>query len=182
LRHAADPIGRRGAVLILSGLCFVAFGARLLGPQHPGYLDAHRAALRLAPMGAWGALFVAAGLLAFVASRVPPGRDRWGFYTLAPLAVWWSATGPLSSMGLASALLVFTAAAGAVLAVLAHSRAAMAVGAALAVLGVVGAGWSVAVSGMAAPGAWIWPEAVIWAGVAAVLVIVSGWAEPIRPG
>jgi hypothetical protein len=91
------PVGRRGTVLLAMGAGFVVTGVRLWGPQTTSNLEAFGPFVQLLPVGAWGAVFVVAGLVAVVSAWAPPGRDAPGFAALTGLAWGWGVSNLVGS-------------------------------------------------------------------------------------
>lgn len=86
-------VGRRGAYLLLKSLMYVGHGAAfLLAPSTPVMRSSLSVALTIAPLKAWGVLWLAAGLVAaWSAFARGPREDRWGFYALITMATTWAA-------------------------------------------------------------------------------------------
>ena len=84
-RRLGRALGRRGAILLCYGTVWALYGyAQIVSPQ-PDQRGL-TAALELMPLDAWGALWVAIGIVALVSAWLPQGRD-WVAFLLLPLMV-----------------------------------------------------------------------------------------------
>ena len=81
-------LGRRGAILLSYGSVWGLYGyGQLISPQ-PDQRGL-TLALQMLPLDAWACLFIAAGLVAFVAAWVPQGVDWFGFVALVLIVLPW---------------------------------------------------------------------------------------------
>lgn len=78
-------LGPRGATLAPIGILWCWYGIGLIVTERQSVIAGTTAITRLVPLEAWGAWWIACGLLALVAAALRPGRDTWG---------WGAATGP----------------------------------------------------------------------------------------
>jgi hypothetical protein len=81
-------LGRRGAILLSYGSVWGLYGyGQLISPQ-PDQRGL-TLALQMLPLGAWGGLFIASGILAAVAAFLPQGVDWFGFVALVLIVLPW---------------------------------------------------------------------------------------------
>ena len=86
------PWRRHSLVVLVAGFAYIAIGATyLLTEPVESRESALALALNLAPMSAWGVVWIAVGVLAVISARWPPASETWGYATLSGLAAWWSA-------------------------------------------------------------------------------------------
>lgn len=98
LRHPRDyewlalrPIQRHSWVLAVGGLIYIALGGVLaLTDPTPQRTAGLKLALVLAPLEAWGTLWIVVGALAIVSSRWPPASKTWGYSAMTGLAACWA--------------------------------------------------------------------------------------------
>lgn len=86
-------IGRRGAYLLIKSTVYLTHGWLFLTePATPALRAALRLPLSVAPLKVWGAVWLAAGLVAAVSAFAgDPRRDRWGFLALIAVGSFWAA-------------------------------------------------------------------------------------------
>ncbi|MFJ6561850.1 hypothetical protein ACIQMV_18715 [Streptomyces sp. NPDC091412] len=96
-RRLGQQLGRRGALLTLKGAIAVLYGYGQI-VQPPQQQSGLSLLLRWMPLDAWGALWMAAGVVALVCAWLPPRRDWPGFlavwaitapWSMAYLVAWW---------------------------------------------------------------------------------------------
>lgn len=90
---ALRPWRRHSLVLALGGLVYVGIGSAYVATN-----PSIRLAERIAPVPAWGVLFIVAGVLALLSSRWPPASEKWGYSALSGTSAVWSALYLLSTV------------------------------------------------------------------------------------
>lgn len=75
--------GRRTVVIGLGGVAIFTGFNLILAEQSTSRLNAMYAFLQLAPIAAWGGLWLVAGVVAIAGAFVPRTNDRWGLDALA---------------------------------------------------------------------------------------------------
>ena len=98
LRHPHDyewahlrPFQRHSLVLGVAGGVYIAVGlVYILTAPTDGRLSGLRLAVSIAPMDAWGVLWIVVGQLALISARWPPASRTWGYTVLTGLAACWS--------------------------------------------------------------------------------------------
>lgn len=89
-RRWAGVVGRRGEFLLFLALLDLLYGLSLLRPAGDGRQSAAaRFLVAVMPLPAWGALWLAVGVVCLVGAFVP--ADRWAFAAAAALKVLWGA-------------------------------------------------------------------------------------------
>lgn len=96
-RRLTRRLGRRGALLTLKGTIATLYGyGQLVEPV--GDRRGLTLLLKMMPIQAWGAAWIAAGMIALACAWVPPRRDWPGFlavwavtapWSMAFLVAWW---------------------------------------------------------------------------------------------
>lgn len=87
------PWKRHSTILLVVGFLFVLVGVSyILSKPSEGREIALRVILQVAPIQAWGCLFISAGLMSMISSRWPPLAETWGYMVLTGLSSGWSAT------------------------------------------------------------------------------------------
>ncbi|WP_411078478.1 hypothetical protein [Streptomyces sp. cmx-10-25] len=82
-------LGWRGLALAGVGVCWTVYGTGLIVTTRAGVIAATAPVTGLMCMEAWGAVWIACGLLGVAAGARRPGRDVWGFAAVTlPPAVW----------------------------------------------------------------------------------------------
>ncbi|WHM32457.1 hypothetical protein OH540_21380 [Streptomyces sp. BPPL-273] len=82
-------LGWRGLALAGVGGCWTVYGAGLIVTNRAGVNAATAPVTGLMCVEAWGAVWIACGVLAAIAGARRPGRDVWGFAAITlPLVVW----------------------------------------------------------------------------------------------
>ena len=91
------PWTRHSVVLVVGGLVYVTVGAAyaITDPTHDR-AAALAFATRLAPLPAWGVLWMVAGAAAMCSARWPPASEKWGYSVLSTLSALWAAFHALS--------------------------------------------------------------------------------------
>lgn len=85
------PWQRHSLVLAVAGLGHIAVGLTYIFPAQTQAREVALAfALNVMPLGAWGGLFVASGVLAIISSRWPPFSVTWGYTVLTAMASAWA--------------------------------------------------------------------------------------------
>ncbi|HWU23274.1 MAG TPA: hypothetical protein VN088_17175 [Nocardioides sp.] len=96
-RRLSEHLGRRGALLTLKGVIASLYGYGQIAAPQPDPRGLHLL-LKAMPLHAWGALWVAAGIIALVCAWLPPRRDWPGYlavwaisasWAMAYLVSWW---------------------------------------------------------------------------------------------
>lgn len=86
------PWRRHSLVVGMGGLVYVASGlVQILVPLREDRASTLVLPLRLAPIDAWGGLWLLVGALALLSTRWPPWSEVWGYTALTYLAALWSA-------------------------------------------------------------------------------------------
>jgi hypothetical protein len=83
---ALRPWRRHSLVLALGGLIYVGIGVAYVATTPSIQLAA-----RIAPITAWGVLFIVTGLLALLSSRWPPASEKWGYSAMSGTSALWAA-------------------------------------------------------------------------------------------
>lgn len=85
-------LGRRGAVLLLFSLLYMIIGLGYLYASTEQAAMALRAATQITSgeLEPWGVVWIACSLIGFITAFWPPGKDNWGFSSLAGHAYLWS--------------------------------------------------------------------------------------------
>lgn len=87
------PWMRHSLVLMVAGLVYILIGTSyILTEPTLARQIALQVALDKAPIGFWGGVFIAAGVLSIISSRWPPVAETWGYMVLTGLSAGWSAT------------------------------------------------------------------------------------------
>lgn len=82
-------LGWRGLALLTSGIAWISYGASITVQPRYGTVRGISVLLDLMCMAAWGWLWIGAGIIAFVFSAIPAGRDLPGvFAAMAPPMLW----------------------------------------------------------------------------------------------
>lgn len=91
VRRLRRQLGRRGTILSCYGLIWTLIGYGQLVTPQPDQRGL-KLLLALMPLGAWGWLWIVAGITAIACAWAPPGRDAAGFAALVLIVVPWMAT------------------------------------------------------------------------------------------
>lgn len=88
---ALRPWRRHSLVLVVAGVVYLMIGvAYAFTPSTAQRTAALRVPLALMPLGGWGVIFIAVGLLAILSARWPPASESWGYTTLTGLSTLWA--------------------------------------------------------------------------------------------
>lgn len=92
MRRIPGRVGRRGAFLLAFGVIFAGIGIDLLYfPFPPAARVGLRLALLVAPVHAWGVVWLATGVVSSVtAFAMRPRHDRWGFLAQIVVTATWA--------------------------------------------------------------------------------------------
>lgn len=82
-------LGWRGLALAGVGACWTVYGTGLIVTRRAGVAAATEPVTGLMCMEAWGAVWIACGVLGLLAGARRPGRDLWGFAAVALPAIVW---------------------------------------------------------------------------------------------
>lgn len=86
------PWRRHSFVLAVGGGVYLFVGiAYMLIPVTPTRASSLTLALNIAPLPAWGIVWVIFGLLALASTRWPPASETWGYTAMSSLAALWGA-------------------------------------------------------------------------------------------
>ena len=104
------PFRTHSMVLLVAGVIYILIGATyIFTPMTPSRAIALERAMSLLPIGFWGGLFMAVGLLCLLSSRWPPASETWGYSALSALSSGWAVLGALSfAWAAAPSVLIFS--------------------------------------------------------------------------
>jgi len=85
------PWKRHSLILTVSGFLYVLIGfLYITAPSNPVRELALKVVLQVAPIEAWGAVFICCGVLSIISSRWPPFSETWGYMVLTGISSGWA--------------------------------------------------------------------------------------------
>ncbi|MFB8083677.1 hypothetical protein [Streptomyces sp. NPDC056013] len=89
-RQAGRRLGYRGAALLIAGVAWINYGAGIIADPRFGTARGASALVSIAPLDAWGWVWIATGTASCAASVLRSGRDWWGWLCAAAMPGIWA--------------------------------------------------------------------------------------------